>query len=385
MTSLKQGIINIIKSAITGEKLSLPEDFSVKEAITVAKKHQIINLFYYGALNCGISPSDPNMLSVFNIVCANISRNERQTYEYGRISEAFENHGIDYMPLKGLGIRKLFPREDMRIMGDIDILIRNGQYAEINSLMTELGYSDINESNHEHIWKKGQVIIELHKKLIPSYVKDYYKYFGDGWQFAQKVADGKTLHQMKAEDDYIYIFSHFAKHYRDSGIGIRHLVDIWVCRKEMKGLDYNYIYKELDKLHLKEFYCNVSKTVDALFENGENNRMTDTIADYIFESGPYGTKMRKLISNRANSANGSKTGEAMSIVFLPLENMQLEYPVLKKAPFLLPVFWIARGFRTLLFRKERIKKNVKQLEMVTDNDVKDYKEFMSYVGLDFYK
>ena len=385
MTSLKQGIISIIKSAITGEKLPLPEEFSVKEAITVAKKHQIINLFYYGALNCGISPSDPDMLSVFNIVCANISRNERQTYEYGRISEAFESQGIDYLPLKGLGIRKLFPKEDMRIMGDIDILIKNEQYDTINKVMTELGYTDVKESNHEHIWKNGQVIVELHKRLIPSYVKDYYKYFGEGWQFAKRVDQNKTLYAMSDEDNYIYIFSHFAKHYRDSGIGIRHLVDLWVCREKLGALDFDYVNNELEKLHLKEFYFNVSMTLDALFGEGESNEMTEHISDYIFESGPYGTKLQTLISNRAKSANSSKTGEAVAIVFLPLENMKLEFPILKKLPFLLPVFWIVRWFRTLFFRKERIKKNVRKLGRVTDNDVKDYKDFMTYVGLDFYK
>ncbi|MBO4467734.1 MAG: nucleotidyltransferase family protein [Clostridia bacterium] len=384
MTSLQKGIINIIRSALTGKKFDLPDDFSLKDALDIAKKHQIINLFYYGAVNCGIDPNDPLMLGVFNTVCSNISRNERQTYEYNGISGAFEKNGIDYLPLKGLDIRKLYPKEDMRIMGDIDILIKESQYAGITSVMTGLGFKDLNESNHEHIWKNNGVIVELHKRLIPSYNKDYYKYFGDGWQLAHPDGNGKHLFKMRDENNYVYIFAHFAKHYRDGGIGLRHLVDLYVCRNHYKELDLEYIDKELEKLHLKEFYHNVSMTLDALFENAEENDMTELITNYIFESGPYGTRMRQLISSRLKNANGRKAGEAMSIIFLPLENMKLEYPVLKKMPFFLPVFWVARGFRTVFLRKGRIKKNVEKLSSVNDDDVKEYKEYLNYVGLGFY-
>lgn len=384
MTALQKGIISLIRSALTGDKLALPDDFPLGEALKIAQKHQIINLVYYGAVNCGFSPDDPAMLSVFNRVCSNISRNQRQTYEYKRIAEAFDKNGIDYLPLKGLEIRTFYPKEDMRIMGDIDILIKEKQYPEITAVMTELGFTDANESNHEHIWKNGGVIIELHKKLIPSYNKDYYKYFGEGWQLARPAKNCEHLFKMKDEDNYIYIFSHFAKHYRDGGIGLRHLVDLYICRKHFENLHFDYIDRELEKLHLKEFYHNVSMTLDTLFEDKESNDMTDIIISYIFESGPYGTKMRQMISSRIKNASGSMTNEAVSIVFLPLENMKLEFPILKKCPVLLPVFWVVRGFRTILFRKNTIKKNVEKLAMVNDDNVKEYESLLNYVGLGFY-
>lgn len=37
---------------------------------------------------------------------------------------AFDAGGIDYMPLKGSILKDLYPRHEMRMMGDADILIR---------------------------------------------------------------------------------------------------------------------------------------------------------------------------------------------------------------------------------------------------------------------
>ena len=45
LTIQQQGIISIIKSALTGEKYSLPEEFDLELAAKLAKKHQILAMF----------------------------------------------------------------------------------------------------------------------------------------------------------------------------------------------------------------------------------------------------------------------------------------------------------------------------------------------------
>ena len=49
----QKGIITLVRSALNGESLSLPNDFDLEAAVAVAKKHQISVMLYYGALNCG--------------------------------------------------------------------------------------------------------------------------------------------------------------------------------------------------------------------------------------------------------------------------------------------------------------------------------------------
>ena len=42
MTDFQIGILKLVKSALTGESVSVPGDFDWEEALTTAKKHQII-------------------------------------------------------------------------------------------------------------------------------------------------------------------------------------------------------------------------------------------------------------------------------------------------------------------------------------------------------
>ena len=156
-------------------------------------------------------------------------------------------------------MKQRYPKHEFRPMADADILIREEQYEQIRPLMRQLGFYEGVESNHEYIWDSVSLHVELHKRLVPSYNKDYYAYFGDGWRLA--TGHKGTRFFMTPEDEFIYLFVHLAKHYRDGGVGCRQMVDLWVQRRSFPGLDEDYLRRELRKLHLLEFYDNVHKTL----------------------------------------------------------------------------------------------------------------------------
>ena len=259
MTVQQHGLILLIKSALTGQAYVLPKDFDLTDAFKTAANHVITTLVYYGAYNCGVDTSSALMCDNLQRVYTSIMVGERQDAEIKRVIEAFDNHAIEHMALKGVHLKKMYPKPEMRKMGDADILIQYSEYEKIRNVMLELGFTEGIESDHEFCWTKGPVLIELHKRLIPSYNKDYYAYFGDGWKLAKIRNDSGFGYIMTDEDQMIYLFTHFAKHYRDSGIGIRHMVDLWVYRRNHPSLDEDYIRAELEKLHLLEFYTNIIK------------------------------------------------------------------------------------------------------------------------------
>ena len=387
-TALQQVIITLVKSAITGEKYDLPDDFSFEEILKTARQHQIMNLIYYGAINCGIDKNLPEMQQMFLTACTVISKSERQLYEIDRIMDAFEENGIDFMPLKGTLLKKMFPKSDMRIMGDADILIKTEQYEKIKSIMTDLGFEERIESDHELIWRSKSLLLELHKRLIPSYNKDYYEYFGDGWRLAKHKDGFKYRFEMTPEDNFIYLFTHFAKHYRDAGIGIRHLVDLWVYRMANE-LNEAYLKKELTKLSLYEFYLNISKTISVWFENGKADEKTDLITEYIFSSGAYGTHYRHIVSAGLKKTKSEKSikkvkfFDIITLIFPSAENLKQRYPILESKRYLLPAMWVVRWFQTLFCKREVIKKQVYNLSQLTDENISEYQQLLNAVGLDF--
>ena len=147
-------------------------------------------------------------------------------------------------------------------MGDADVLIHAEQYNKIVPILEKNDFTFVKENLNELCWQKLPFYIELHRYLISPQHKDYYGYFGDGWQLARPSEGFKHRFEMSDEDFFVFLFAHFTKHYRSSGIGIKHMTDIWVYLKAKPELDIKYIERELDKLKMLTFYKNVLRTVN---------------------------------------------------------------------------------------------------------------------------
>lgn len=385
MDSFQREFIKVLKSSVTGEKITLSKDFDIAKASQLIKKHAIPVLAYYGLLNSDIDQNDEFMQELMTDTCHYVVANGHQTHCIDVLFKAFDDNGIDYMPLKGVLYKKYYPKPEQRYMADTDVLIKTEQYESIEKIVDKLGYKFNIESDHEYIWhKKPYMHLELHKRLIPSYNKDYYAYFGDGWKLAT-IKNG-TRYSMTDSDQMIYLITHFAKHYRDSGIGIRHLLDLWVFRENAENLDENYIKSKLDKLRLSEFYKNILDTIDVWFGNGESTPVTDAITDNVFDSGSYGTAEASLLSVRikeseeAGSIKKAKIIAVFKMIFPSYSDMCARFPVLVKAKVLLPVFWIVRIVKGALFKRKSVKQQVSSLS--TDK-INTYRQKLNFVGLDY--
>lgn len=379
--------LGLLKSALQNERYSLGEEFNIEQAAMLAKKHRILPLFYHGALKCGVSPDLEHMRKMFAATVKYAAISAAQLKLVNEVFAAFDDAGIDYMPLKGTLLKAMYPSPEMRTMGDADILIRTEQYAQIKPIMLQLGYTEKLESDHELIWQKPNSYIELHKRLIPSYNKDYYAYFGEGWQLA-KQKNG-TRYSMTDEDQLIYLFTHYAKHYRDSGIGLNQILDLWVYKNQKPALDESYVLQELQKLKLDQFYQNTMDTLGVWFEGKEATPVTEMITSVIFNSGVYGTNERHILSAALKEAK--KSGKAKTVrnrsflqkAFLPYTYMQEKYSVLKKVPILLPVFWLVRIVDVLFNKRKKIAGVVKAYQNTSEQNIDDYGEALRFVGLDF--
>ena len=387
MTDLQIDIISLIKSALTGEKVNISKSFDWKQAVEIAVRHKIDVLLYYGAYNSQINMPDEikNRLQLHTFNMINFDAN--QSYQINQLLDAFNKNNIDYLPLKGAVLKSLYPKTEMRYMSDIDILIKTSQYNKISNIMSQLGFKFVLESNHEFVWKKDYLNAELHKILIPSYNKDYYSYYEDGWKLAKKSSNGG--YEMKDEDFLIYIFTHMAKHYRDSGVGIKHFLDIWVFLKSKTELDKNYIDTELKKLQLYEFFNNCMKLFKVWFEGITSTPKTDFMTDWIFSSGAYGTKEKLELSTalKVSRAHGENS-DFRKIIFLrkvfpSYDTMKKKYRILKKLPVLLPFMWVVRIIATFIFRREKVKYQTDNYKNMTDENINDYEKALGYVGLNF--
>ena len=386
MIDFKKNIMEIVKSALNIEcEVTVPEDW--KKVLFYGKRHKVMPLLYYGIHNAGVKMPAEIETQLFSNTAFNMTVNNKQLYELNAIRKEFLENKIDFIVLKGANLKQYYPKPEMRPMGDIDVLIKTDQYEIIKPIMERLGFTADKESDHELVWVKGQIMVELHKKLIPSYNKDFYEYYGDAWKKAIPI-EGSTEFNYSKEDNFIYLFTHFAKHYRDAGIGLIHIIDIFLFLENNQDMNEEYICSELQKLRLLDFFKNVKQTIEAYFKKGETNAKTDIILERVFDSGSYGNNKANAISITAKKTKNLKNKKQVRLVlffkrvFMPYKLMCGRHKILKKAPVLLPVFWIYRIF-WVLFKTKNLKKEISYLKYSsTDEVVKFYTE-LNTVGLDF--
>lgn len=387
MTVTQKGILTLLKSAVTQQPLELPKDFNMEQALPVIRRHSIQTLAFDGALLCGIPRQDPVMQQLFKVYCRSVVVSEGQQSEVDRICKAFDREAIDYMLLKGIRMKKRYPKPELRTMGDADILIRMEQYEKIVPIMVSLGFTAKDETDHEYVWQSDMLFLELHKRLIPSYNKDFYAYFGDGWDLA-RYRQG-TSYSMTAEDEMIYQFTHFAKHYRDGGIGCRHVVDLWMYLRTNTTLDWMYIEAELKKLHLLEFHQNIQRLISVWFGTEISDAKTDFMTEFIFASGSFGQIETRVLSRAVRDSKYSVLGISgrplylLQTAFPDVDVLKGKYVILKKHPYLLPLIWLIRPFYKILFERQSLKQQKKNIEAFDQSGQKNHQKMLNYVGLDY--
>ena len=384
MDITKQGTINLIKSALTGTAYPLPKGYDLEAEYPILKKHHMDSLLYDGAVRCGISSHIPVMKVLFQQYCRNILINEGQQQQITRLLNAFEEQGIDYMPLKGCRMMHLYPKPEFRSMGDVDILIRTEQYPEIKSIMLSLGFEEQEESDYDFHWKHPKLNAELHKQLSPFADGDLCEYFGTGWQRASH--HNGHYWSMSAEDEWIYLFGHFTKHFRGSGIGCRHLVDLAVYLRSHTNMDTAYIRSEMKKLQLLEFYENICNTIKVWFEDAAPDEKTLIITEYIYSCGSWGN-MQNLVLSKYLQENGIMSDSENRIAYLwravfPRRTiLESQYPIIIKVPLLLPVIWAYRLVDKLLFQQHKLRKVRHDMDTVTAEKLTERKQLLNSVGL----
>ena len=377
-------VLSLIKAALDGTPADLGEDFPIDEYIQFASMQQIEALLVTGMLKSGVTLSADVRKMLYGAVM--ISSHQLSALE--RLCNVFSENGIDHMPLKGSMLKSLYPSDELRSMGDIDMLVRMDQYDRVRPLMLAEGYQEGDESDHEYHWTREDAHIELHKRLIPSYNKDYYAFYGEGWQLAKPCS---TLHRfvMSHEDTFIFLFTHYAKHYRDAGVGVRQALDLYVYRMAYPDIDEVYVLEKMQLLQLNRFYANTMCMLDVWFKGSTHTGASQLIEDRLFSSGVFGTRENSLQSTMLKEANTQGTVKKaklikwLNILFLPRIEMCKLYPFLKRIPCLLPVMWAVRWGDVLFHRRNRIHARVQENKDVNSESIEAYHEMLHKSGLDF--
>lgn len=340
-------LFSLLKSEILGS--SLPD--GLFESIThddlvalykLAKSHDVVHIIAVPLLS-NASFADEKLKTSYNKEqLSAVFRHVQQRHELERTCRAFEDAGIDHIPLKGAVIRRFYPRPELRTSCDIDIYVRREDFDRAERVMREkLNYtSDVKTPHDISFYSTSKVHIELHHDFFENGEK-VNDMLSTVWESAR--ADGDFKHRFLMDDDLFvaYHIAHIAKHFSSGGCGIRPLLDLCILEDKM-GYNEDAVINLLSSCNLDKFAKNTILLTRVWFKGANFDEMTEIMSEYIINSALYGTLENYVAIKQ--SRRGGRLGYVMGRLFMPYSKMKLIYPSLRRFPPLLPFCWVRRWF-----------------------------------------
>lgn len=221
-----------------------------KHLLRLAEFHRIFPLIAHNLISEGFSKKIPQS-------CLDQLRNGYNTVIYtniilsrdlANVLAAFNSHGIESIPLKGTILAEiLYGNPGLRTIVDIDVLVRSNDIPMARTIVTEMGYKQIEqEDRRQHRFhgapylKNGQfpVFLELHwalddDRLVSIPEKEI-------WSRARTLEiSGLSTLTLSPEDNLLFIANGLSK---NEPHFLKILADIAeLLKKYQENLDWDYI------------------------------------------------------------------------------------------------------------------------------------------------
>lgn len=302
-----------------------------------------------------------------------------QKAEYKKLAAELDYRKIKYIPLKGIRLSKMYPKNMLREMSDIDILVHQEDIPEITEIMKNAGYEHQHSGHHEIYKNQDNVCFEIHTKLIDEKRNNSLEqYFDNVWEGALRSGNGSG-YVMSPEDEYIYLLAHLYGHFHMGGCGVRYILDIWIYMQENLDMDFELIDKILKIYKMKRFSDNILKLGKVWFEGAKPSEVTDELGEYIISSGTYGRTEQYSLSV-ADEGNSAMASILKRKIFLSSDEMKKRYPWIR-CRLLVPIGYIYRIIDMAVNKKGKIGEYAKSAAGVNENAVREYRQMMNKFGV----
>lgn len=267
-------------------------------------------------------------------------RSHRYQQAYQELCQCFQNENIPFIPLKGLVLRESYPEKWMRTSCDMDIALRPEDMERAAGLLeSALAYRPKAMSDHDRAFiSEDGVRVELHHTLIEND-----PVLASFWDHA--LPEEGCRFRLEPAYFYLYHIAHMAKHFRHGGCGIRPLLDLWLM--ERAGMEPPVPL--LEQCRLAVFGSACRRLAHCWFEGGPVDDDLRQMQDLILRGGIFGSAADQRLLKKASGAKPRH----LSRIFVPSEELQYTYPVLRQHRWMLPVCQLRRWGSLLLGSKAR--------------------------------
>ena len=318
-----------------GEKPEKPAEIPWEMVYAFAKFHFLASGIYSSVEGEVKAEATPEIAAKWNKRrTSDLAQHIKQAAEFSKITAAFTEEKINFLPLKGFIYKALWKNPAHRTMSDMDIYFHPDDFPRVDTVLRSLGYEQTYQGTVDDGYvKKPFVRIEAHKKF---FLGDESLSF-DSWG---TKPDNPYWHTMSHEQFLLFGIEHAKKHYKNGGYGMRVVFDFFLYMKHFKSeIDRASLEAALNTGGLLDFFRKLSGLSDYWFGGDSPNAQTKLAAFYVATGGAYGSGDNVTI-NTLKKKGGLRY--FFSRLFPPYGVMKRRFPILRWLPILLPFVYILR-------------------------------------------
>lgn len=371
-------LLEALKASLSNKIPNWDQEFS-KETwnalFSLAESHKVLPLVVDSALKTPAAHLAPaELMSAMKRRSHTLMFTQIQkTAQFLNLYQTLQAHKITPLVVKGLVCRELYPKSDLRLSSDEDLLVAESDFEKAIEVLKSCGLrlrakvDDLSQVTEVGmISDDGISYIELHKYLFSpnsDSFENYNTYFTDSFKNCTAMQiQGTTIYTLEPEMHLFYLICHALKHFLHSGFGIRQICDIVLFANAYGSeIDWQKLLTDCKELHAEKFTAAIFQIGKKYLTFDEERACypkqwqeieideTELLLE-VLESGIYGgsTMSRrhssKMTLDAATASKlGKKKGNAMlSAAFPPAKDLEGRYPYLKEKPYLLPLAWTRR-------------------------------------------
>lgn len=354
-------MLDCLRAYFENEKPNIPTDADFGKLYSLSSAHNLAPIVFSVIKGNAALKEDKTAFEAFKDAFYDAIVNyDMQKAVIDEINGLLTENEIDHIFFKGTQIKEYFPVPELRLMGDIDVLIRLDDREKAKRIFTQNGYSLTEDNGPVYNYRKNDVLVECHTKIVSGKVgnADAEKYFEDAINHAKFV---NFCGELEPEYNLAYLLTHIAHHFWFYGAGVKMILDLAVFIRKFNP-NLSEVLSIVDSLGLKRFSQIILSICCDWFGAGEKyTDDTQKTKDFLINYGAFGNlnRSKAAVVKRKALEDGHKSDFATKLALLfPSYKKMKNIPYVKfidGRPYLLPFCWIYRIIYNFKNKKDFVK------------------------------
>lgn len=379
MNTVESTLIALLRQQVTGQTQTIPSPVDWDGVARLAGVHGLCAMVYCGTEAMGLELPEGLQKWLYKEYQRAVFRDVQLRDLARSLSEALDAKRIPHILLRGICLKENYPMSALRTMSDIDILVHTDDFSAIRTVALDMGaVPGHSDGNHRNYTFPGGLTVEFHPELIHC-DSPVGTGVNPGWQYAPEEKPGRMV--MSEEGFYLNVIAHLANHFVSGGVGIRFVLDVWVCRHcRAPEMDRDFVLRELKRMSLYDFAMQIENLAECWFTTGVLPEEMEELSEYVISSGSHGTTQRAML-NAVTFSGGSAASALAGKAFYSRQEMENRYPWTRGKPWLMPAAWCCRAFRAVTKHGSLILSWGMGTARVSKTEVKKQKEKLERFGI----